>query len=316
LLGLALPVVLVVVVLRLPEGVAAWHRLARVGWLVGIIAACGWGLSYLMRACRLRAEWSLRRPQALVECLHVTLAHNLALGLLPMRAGELGFPVLLRSRWGVGLADAGASLMLMRLQDTAVLAWLCALAAPLLLLPGRFGLPLGLAVSGSLLGLSVLGLWRLRVAARPPQADTATPASEPGTGPRWRRWLEPVRQAWARASMLTWAFSLGNWLVKLSTVASVLVLLLGLPWRAGWVGAVAGELAGAMPVQAPAGFGTYEAAVVIGLRLLHEVSAPAALGAALASHLLALCSAAALFGLLWLWRSTWGRQTPIWGISS
>jgi hypothetical protein len=78
-------------------------------------------------------------------------------------------------------------------------------------------------------------------------------------------------------------------------LALLLAPLAGVSWLGAARGALFGEAAAALPVQAPAGFGTYEAAVWLGLQVGAGAGpeAATALGAALLAHLFVLATSAA-----------------------
>ena len=99
-------------------------RVATVPWPGWVGATLGMSATYALRAGRLRAEWLWKlRTLGLGyrECLQITLLHNAAINILPMRSGEASYSFLLHRRWGVGLGDATASLLWLRLQDMMVL---------------------------------------------------------------------------------------------------------------------------------------------------------------------------------------------------
>jgi hypothetical protein len=102
-------------------------------WAWPLAVAGLWG-SYGLRAERLRREWGTwgrtHRPEArmpsLSDSVDLFLTHNAALLLLPMRAGEAGYPWLLHRRFGIPVAESVRSLVWLRLQDALVLAcWAC-----------------------------------------------------------------------------------------------------------------------------------------------------------------------------------------------
>ncbi len=70
----------------------------------------------------------------------------------------------------------------------------------------------------------------------------------------------------ARGGAAAWGFAIANWVLKLGIVGMLLASLADLPLGAGFCGALGGELAGVIPLQAPAGVGTYEAGVALGTR--------------------------------------------------
>ncbi|MGK2914563.1 MAG: hypothetical protein ACSLE5_08950 [Porticoccaceae bacterium] len=84
-------------------------------------AACTQGVSYLARAARLlRIDARLPRA-ALWPCLDLVLVHNALNLLLPMRAGELSFPVLMQRWFGTDPWRAAGMLLWFRLADVQVL---------------------------------------------------------------------------------------------------------------------------------------------------------------------------------------------------
>jgi len=245
--SLALGAVLVSgLVWLLPPWSALAERALAVSAADWALAALGLMLSYALRASRLVLEWRGRVSLRWTDGLHLTLLHSAALQVLPFRAGEAGYPLWLKHRWKVSLRDATISLLRLRLQDMAVFG-LLALAAfvPLASLPWRLALVAMI--------LAVLARWV----------------------PRW----------WPSLGWRSWALSAANWSVKSLALAWLLAALLGVPWVAGWQGAVGGDVAAALPVQPPAGFGLYEAGVWFGLQASEvSISAGDGLGAALTLH--------------------------------
>lgn len=262
----------------------------------------GLALSYLARAARLQVVLGLHEaaphgPRVAglrVDALRVILMHNAAVNLLPMRAGELSFPWLASRHLHMPLARSVASLMWMRLQDLAVLAALGLLLWPDLALPWRAG-GLVLIVAGW-----HVGVWLLGLLARRPAAGASG----------WGQRLSSLQQALAEPHHhrpAAWALTWANWSVKLAVGAALLAAITQAPYNTALAGALGGELAAVVPLQGPAGFGTYEAGVWAGLALnLVPGSTMLMRGvpAALALHLcLLLCSVLA-GTLAWL--------TPSW----
>src|SRR5690606_4482184 len=103
---------------------------------------------------------------------------------------------------------------------------------------------------------------------------------------------------------LAWLATLGNWAVKLAAGAWLLSAVSTAPWGIAWAGALGGELAAIVPLQGPAGFGTYEAGVWAGMATQLPADSGAlaqAVSAALALHacfLLCAVLAGALASLL------------------
>jgi uncharacterized membrane protein YbhN (UPF0104 family) len=246
-------------------------------WAAAVLGL--WG-SYLLRALRIHAELRRRHPVSVARCLEVMLLHNSAVNLLPMRGGEAAYPWLVHRRVGVPLAHAAASLVWMRVQDALVLALLALALWPGLPLEAR-ALGAAAVVLGTALGLALLE--RL--------ARTAPAAAAP----------RPVRAVYGalhalalapRHGVVGWLCCAGSWTLKLAALGGLLGSLAGLPLLAAVTGALGGELAGVLPVQGPAGFGTYEAGVYLAASM-RAAASPSIAAAAVAVHLVSLATAVA-----------------------
>lgn len=277
LLAGALAVVVLALLLRgadLAALGAAASALPAWGWLAAI---AGLLASYGLRALRLQTEWGPRVAARFLDCLHLMLVHNAAVNLLPMRAGEAGYPWLLHRRFGVPVGDAAASLLRLRLQD----AMLLALLAIALLVPH----------GAALAAVAALGAVAAWLGAAPIFAAAALPRVDDGRIARaLRRTLRLLfapRQSRVPA-WWSWACAAANWAVKIAALGGLLAALAHVSIESGLRGALGGELAAVLPLQAPAGLGSYEGGVWAAVAL-HDRSALAQLGvAALAVHLLAL----------------------------
>lgn len=262
--------------------------------------------SYGLRGARLQVVLDLdaQRPAprrwlgVRTDALRVILMHNAAVNLLPMRAGELSFPWLASRQLGLPVARAVACLLWMRVQDLAVLALMGVALWPGPSTPQRLA-ALTVLVGGAL-GLQwALGRWF----ARHPMPGQAT-----ATG--WPARLQQLRTALmerAHHRPAAWALTLANWGLKLAAGASLLSAISTAPWLTAWAGALGGELAAIVPLQGPAGFGTYEAGVWAGMATGLPRGSPVlsqAIGAALALHvcflLCAVIAGAAATALSWL----------------
>ena len=244
------------------------ERVATVPWTGWVGATLGMSATYALRAGRLRAEWLWKLRTLNLgyrECLQITLLHNAAINLLPMRSGEASYSFLLHKRWGVGLGDATASLLWLRLQDMMVLGVLgIAILVPAPL-PWRIGFAVA-AIAAAAMLLPPL-VRRIHVHARWSRARVHADASARRTRKTWHL-VAKVAGAFraARGGAAAWGYAIANWVLKLGIVGVLLASLANLPLGAGFCGALGGELAGVIPLQAPAGVGTYEAGVALGTR--------------------------------------------------
>jgi len=221
-------------------------------------------LSYALRGARLQVVLDLDNHQApprrwlglRTDALRVILMHNAAVNLLPMRAGELSFPWLASRELGYPVARAVACLLWMRLQDVTVLVGLGIVLWP--------GLPWAWRAAG--LAAIVLGwmslLAGLRAWDRNHPSDDSVPAGF------FSRWLNKLRHALLESAhhrLAAWLLTLSNWVVKLAAGAFLLSAIADVRVLVAWAGALGGELAAIVPLQGPAGFGTYEAGVWAGM---------------------------------------------------
>jgi hypothetical protein len=216
-----------------------WRSVPNWGWLV---AALLWSSSFLLRALRLQQEWRWKHKAKWHEAMRVVVLHTAAVLLLPLRAGELGYPLLVKKLYGASMPEALRSLMWLRLQDAMVLLTMALLLWPDLALGWRL-----LALPGLVMLILPKLFWQRIVTFRHPQMT------------RWgfcMKRCEAVAGGW---------LSLGNWLIKITVVAVLMQAMAGPPLGLGVLQAMAaalgGELAALIPLQGPGGLGTYEAGV-------------------------------------------------------
>ena len=242
-----------------------------------LLALAGLLASYATRALRIRAEFG-PLPGRFVDVLRVMLVHNAWVNVLPFRAGELAFPLLMRQHFNVATERALASLLWLRMQDACVLALLAVLALP--------AVPLSLRAA--LAAAVLLTAAGLRFAAK-------------SRGPLPFGWLQRLRSSLSAATgspWQTWLWTLLNWAIKMAALTLLLGALLPAPSTIALAGALGAEVAAVLPVQGVAGFGTYEAGAAA---MLAPAGVPlqAALPAALLMHLVVIASA--VLAGLWAW---------------
>lgn len=236
-------------------------------------------ISYWVRAMRLYDYFRHEMFDAFVLCFKLMLQHNLLNNLLPMRTGELSFPLLMARYFNVPMTRSIPVLLVFRLLDLHTLILIALLAATtywpgafmtLVLLAGWCVLPwLAFSFSGRL-----LTLFNERPRGRFGSLIKQALAGLPQTPRRF---------------YMAWLWTLINWTVKLGVFAWVLMLFIDIPLAAAWTGAIAGDLTTVLPIHGVAGAGTYEAGVVAGL-MPFNATASAALQAAVNLHVFVLAS--------------------------
>jgi len=278
----------------------SWPRLAAQaqavpGW-VWLTSVCGMVCSHVLRAGRLREEWSGVLQLRWHSAWALLVRHSAWVVIAPMRAGEAVYVWALHRQGGVSVADAALSLLKLRLQDVAVLSCLACLTW----LP----LPWPLRAAAALLALAAAiwlfpWLWQLAVARVQPAR------AAPLAAVRWR----------------AWAFAVSNWLVKLAALGLPLAMLAQTSAATAFAGALGGEFGAALPAQPPAGLGPYEAGIWTGVQLwlalpstLTEATPQDLAAAGLLVHFLALAitiGSATLASLLGWSTQNYPRCLPV-----
>ena len=285
-----------------------------------LIAASLFAASYLLRAARVFDEFrhETRSGAASVgfaslhflRFLRLTLIHNALVNVAPLRAGEIAFPVLLKRWFKVPAERSIVALLWLRIQDAIVVLVLAACVWPgmaaalralviLAIVAAAFGIPLWAQRHG---GATDKERTDDREAGESPAdspADLPTDLqNDPQTGRTPGR-LAKFRAALARSTRSqprSWLWTLANWTVKLSAETWLLMGLLGVAPNVGALGALGAELAGILPIQGVAGFGTFEAGAAALMRT-YNVGLVDGLQAALALHLIMLGCAMLAGGL-------------------
>ena len=277
--AILLGVVVVGVALTIGWGpvLAPWRELTpgQLSFPFGLAA-----LSYFFRGARVHDYFRPRFEGRFLTVLRLSVLHNTANNLLPMRAGEMVFPWLMGRYFGHGFLDATASLAWIRIMDLHFLgligifilylrepSWVWSLVALLwLLLPPASGLTGCLAPTGrGRLGKAL----RLMINSAPETAGRA---------------------------LQVYLWTALTWISKLLAFALVLGRFLPVESWQVLVGVLGAELSTVLPFHGIAGSGSYEAAVVAALLPL-SVDATAALAGALNLHLF-LLGVTMILGLL------------------
>jgi hypothetical protein len=233
-------------------------------------------VSYGLRALRVYDYFRSEMHGRFALCLRLSLQHNLLNNLLPMRTGELSFPLLMSRYFSIAPTRSLPTLFWFRLLDLHTLLTLGLLVAG----------SAWLGTAGSLLA-TLVWLPLPWLAFRLYQPWLGAIGERPGR--LWsllRHMLHSLPQQ-TDHFWRSWLWTLLNWLIKLAIFAWVLSLFVDISLAAAWMGATAGDLTSVLPVHGVAGAGTYEAGVVAGL-VPFQVAAAASLTAAVNLHLFVL----------------------------
>lgn len=215
--------------------------------LLGAAAALQ-ALSYLARAARLAQAETAIGWRRLGSCLRIVMIHNASNILLPLRSGELSLIWLLRRRYGIEPLHGTGTLLLLRLSDLLVLAS-CATLALLLQMQAS-----AVTAVSTALALALLAPWLLFQVLRALRRR----AVDGGRLARLVCGMPDAAPGFAMALLWSWL----GWALKLAGLAMLFASLSGHGLALGALVAIAGDLSTVLPVHAPAGLGTYEAAAL------------------------------------------------------
>ncbi|ANJ66822.1 hypothetical protein A9404_05020 [Halothiobacillus diazotrophicus] len=236
-------------------------------------------LSYVLRALRIQRYFHAELSGQFWATMKLATWHILLNNLLPMRAGEISFPVLMQRYFNLSARRTVPVLFWFRLLDLQAIVLIGLLAA----------------LWGT--GFSDRWLWPVLILLPAPLLAylarhwvahwlIGRPAG------KWRdRLLDSVESLPenARSFLSTLGWTWINWLVKLLTLAWVLAALAPVSLVQAVAGAIGGDLTTVLPIHAPGGFGTFEAGVMLALQPF-AVPVQTALAAAVNLHLFLLGS--------------------------
>jgi len=293
--GILLAAVIVGVELTLGWGpvLAPWRELTLSKLLLpfGLTA-----LSYFLRGVRINDYYRPAFAGRFRAVLRLSVLHNAANNLLPMRAGEVVFPWLMRRYFGHGFLDAVAALVWIRLLDLHFLG---------------------------LIGIAILFLrqpsWLFPLAALawtlvPPIAGLAGRRIPKGRGRLGRALHLMIDAAPKPASRVLriYLWTALIWISKFLAFAFVLWHFLPVELWQVLVGVMGAELSSVLPFHGVAGSGSYEAAVVAALLSL-GIDANLALTGAVNLHLFLLGTTLLLGALAMLlplhWSCRWSTRS-------
>ncbi|UHD17342.1 lysylphosphatidylglycerol synthase transmembrane domain-containing protein [Thiocapsa bogorovii] len=238
-------------------------------------------LSYVLRAVRVYDYFGPRFRGCFPIVLRLSMLHNTANNLLPMRAGEMVFPWLMQRYFGHGFLDAAAALLWIRILDLHFLVLI-----GILILYLRDPLPLwwiaALAwLAGLLLFLPLRGLvtGKSESSGRAPAVKLM----------RLVRRVLGAAPAKPRIIARVYLWTALTWTLKFAAFAVLLEHFLPVEFWRLLTGVMGAELSSVLPFHGIAGSGSYELAVVAALAPL-GVDPRLALAGAVNLHLFLLGS--------------------------
>ena len=254
---------------------APWREVAPLALLTTLVLTF---ISYALRTVRIYDYFRESLRGRFTLCFKLTLQHNLLNNLLPMRTGEISFPILMARYFDISASTSVPVLFWFRLMDLHALVAIALLAAGDAWLAQNYLLPVTL-------------LWMmLPLAAYLAHHSLARKFAGATSGSKQfivkilHSLPQTPREFW-RAWLWTWI----NWLVKIGVFAWVFQLFAPVSWSIAGLAAIAGDITSVLPFHGVAGAGTYEAGIVAAL-LPFKIEPDVALAAAVNLHLFLLGS--------------------------
>ncbi|AWB66844.1 hypothetical protein C2869_10550 [Saccharobesus litoralis] len=244
--------------------------------------------SYLMRAVRIQVGFSLPFNHSPV-LFHISTAHNFANILLPMRAGELAFPILMKRHLRINLFNSSTMLLLFRLLD---LLALLSIGAVILLASLQQWLWLSLCIACLVLLLLAANRIKQTIVSLLTECKPtilhklANSLSD----------LPTQGKPFYKVVLTTYVI----WLAKIVAFLGLVLHVSDLSPLTATLSIVLADLSSVLPIHGLAGTGTYEGAFVLGSAWL-EAKTSELLAAAVMLHMYLLVIAMLAAGFGWLW---------------
>jgi uncharacterized membrane protein YbhN (UPF0104 family) len=251
---------------------APWRTLpmSELAWLFSLSL-----LSYLFRGFRLHAYFPTLLSGRLAGTVRLSVLHNFANNLLPMRLGEAVMPLLMRRYFGHDVADSGLSLLWIRLLDLHVLVLVMLVTGWLAAPHWGWWLAVGVALAALPTGFVLRGWLSARLAGRDSRLCRLLCrllGALPEHGGRFAR---------------VYGWTLATWAAKFLAFSLVLQHFTGVRTWQAVTGVIGAELSSVLPFHGVAGAGSYEAALVAAITPT-GVDAATALAGAVNLHLFLL----------------------------
>jgi len=226
-----------------------WHSLTPVSILLAVLILF---LSYSVRAVRL---YSYMKPEincTYLTCFKLILQHNFFNNILPMRSGEISFPMLLARYFNVPMAQSVSTLLWFRLLDLHTIL--------------GFGMFFIFKIDENpALSLLTLSFWLSfpwLIYHYSKQVRSYLAKNEKTTYSKFLAKILSALPLSSSAFWTSWGWTLINWLIKLMVLTAILRLFVQAPLSATWLGVIAGDLTSILPIHSFAGIGTYEAGII------------------------------------------------------
>ena len=228
-----------------------WYKLDWNDLLVTVLLIF---ISYWARTMRIYHYFINEMRHSFSTCIKLVLHHNMLNNLLPMRAGEISFPILMSRYFNIPASRSIPTLLWFRILDLHTLLGIAIIAiagifynyiVALLLFAGWMTVPVIMFKTHTLL-INKL---------------------DPQTNNRFQSLMLTGLASLPQTSgdfFRAWGWTWLNWSIKISVMAWIILLFLDTSFNIAYMGAITGDLTSVLPIHGIAGFGSYEAGILAG----------------------------------------------------
>jgi uncharacterized membrane protein YbhN (UPF0104 family) len=212
-------------------------------------------LTYQLRTWRLYQYFNEELKGHWLLTLRLILLNNILNVFLPMRSGEVSFPLLLNRYFSIDYSRSIPALFWFRLLDLHTILLIGLI--PFALLEWSFLVSISLLIIWLLLPLA---FYRLQTTLAKNRAKKIIDSES-----KWEKILLKALEGAPNSMggfLSLWGLTLLNWGVKLAVLAWVLSQFIEVDFVYRVLGVISGELSSVLPFHAPGGIGTYEAGIV------------------------------------------------------
>jgi hypothetical protein len=228
-----------------------WYKLDRSDLLVTVLLIF---TSYWARTMRIYYYFINEMRHSLSECMKLVLHHNMLNNLLPMRTGEISFPVLMSRYFNIPASRSIPTLLWFRILDLHTL-----LGITIIALAGFF--------YNYIVAFLLFAVWMTAPVIFFKTNKSLIKKLGPQTNNRFQALLLTGLTSLPQNSrdfFHVWGWTWLNWSIKMSVSAWIILLFLDTSINIAYIGAITGDLTSVLPIHGIAGFGSYEAGVLAG----------------------------------------------------
>jgi len=236
-------------------------------------------LSYITRALRIYFFFNSSYPDSFTTYLKISIYHNFFNNFLPMRAGEISYPILLKKNLGISLRKSTKSLIWFRALD------LCSLVALVIFILNTYIYQPGIFYLFSILIfiLPIILFYSVKYYSTSNYTGnnvflkavnfiiTSIPTSKTDL-------------------ISSWVFTQITWVLKLSVFTFFISFTLQIDLTSSLLATISSEFTSILPIHSFAGFGTYEAGIIAVLAPQNIANTKAIVASSTSLHIIILTS--------------------------